>query len=94
MNELVPILCGTLVGLWCDAIRDSRWRASLWVVLSVICGAAATLVSGEFKLGWEYLFIDVALAAGAALGTLTLASSQVSDRAHDPRANLPSPDLR
>ena len=72
MNELFPILCGTLVGLCCAGIRDARRRTALWMVLSVICGVAATLVSGEFKLGWEYLFIDVPLATGAALGVITL----------------------
>ncbi len=72
MNELFPILCGILLGLFCAGIRDAHRRTALWLVLSVICGVAATLVSGEFKLGWEYLFIDVPLAAGAALSVVAL----------------------
>ncbi len=72
MNELFPILYGTLVGVCCAGIRGARRRTAVWIVLSVICGVAATLVSGEFKLGWEYLFIDVPLAGGAALGVIAL----------------------
>jgi len=72
MNELFPILCGTVVGLGCAIIRGRRVRAALWIVLSLVCGAAATLLSGEFKLGPEYLAFDTALAAGAALGAMLL----------------------
>lgn len=72
MNELFPILYGALVGIFCAGIREARRRTASWIALSVICGVAATLVSGEFKLGWEYLFIDVPLAAGTALGVIAL----------------------
>jgi hypothetical protein len=72
MNEVLPILYGTLAGLCCAKIRVARRRTALWVVLSLLCGVAATLVSGEFKFGWEFLFIDIPLAGGAALGVIML----------------------
>jgi hypothetical protein len=72
MNELFPIILGSLAGLCGAAIRDRRRRMLLIVVLSVISGAAATLASGEFKLAWGYLIIDVALAAFAAMVSMKL----------------------
>lgn len=72
MNELFPILYGTLLGLYCARIREARRRAAWWIVLSLMCGVVATLVSGEFKLGWEYLCIDIPLVSSTALGVITL----------------------
>lgn len=72
MNEVLPILYGTLAGLCCARIRAAHWRTALWIVLSVLGGVAATLLSGEFKFGWGFLFIDIPLAGGVALGVITL----------------------
>lgn len=72
MNELFPIVCGILTGVCCGGIRTTHRRTAAWIALCVICGATATLVSGEYRLGWEYLCIDVPLVAGAAWGAMTL----------------------
>ena len=47
----------------------------LWVgvLLSVGLGMAATLVSGEFEAGWEYLLIDIPLVAVSAGVSFTMA---------------------
>jgi hypothetical protein len=72
MNELFPVVCGTVVGLCCASIRATRARTALWTVLSVVCGATATLVSGEFRLGPEFLALDTLLVAGTALSVMKL----------------------
>lgn len=72
MNELFPILFGSLAGLCCAKIRVARRRTALWIVLSLLCGVAATVASGEFKFGWSFLLTDIPLAGGAALGVITL----------------------
>lgn len=72
MNELFPMVCGTVVGLCCARVRGTRVCTAVWIALSLICGAVATLVSGEFKLGPQFLAFDTLLAGGAALGVMAL----------------------
>jgi hypothetical protein len=38
----------------------------LSLLLSVLLGVAATMLSGEFRIGWEYLLIDIPLVAVSA----------------------------
>jgi hypothetical protein len=72
MNELFPAFCGALIGLICARIDDVRRRTECWLLLSLVCGVAATIISGEFRRGWEYLLIDVPLAAVAAISVMTV----------------------
>jgi len=65
MSELFPILCGACAGLVLGAIPPAR-RFWLGLLLSVVLGIAATIVSGEFRIGWEYLLIDIPLVAVSA----------------------------
>ncbi len=74
MNELFPVICGTAVGLCCASVQGTRARTALWLALSLVSGSAATFLSGEYKLGPQYLAFDAALAAAAALGAKKLAA--------------------
>jgi hypothetical protein len=74
MNELFPVICGTVVGLCSARARGTGARRALWIASSLVCGATATLVSGEYKLGPQYLAFDTALAAAAAIGANALGS--------------------
>jgi len=65
MSELFPILCGACAGLVLGSIPPAR-RLRLSLLLSVLLGAAATILSGEFRIGWEYLLIDIPLVAVSA----------------------------
>ena len=38
--------------------------------LSVVFGFLATVISGEFKIGWEFLYADIPIVAGSATGAL------------------------
>ena len=62
MNELFPILSGLLVGSVLTLIRP-QMRLAAGVVAAVILGTIATIVSGEYKIGWEFLLIDIPLVA-------------------------------
>jgi hypothetical protein len=60
-------ILGTVFGL-----AELRRRVSLNVVLfaAVILGATATVISGEYRVSWIYLLLDIAQAVtGIALGT-------------------------
>jgi hypothetical protein len=62
MNELFPIASGLLLGSTLTLIRP-RMRLTVGVGASVVFGTMATIVSGEYKIGWEFLLIDIPLVA-------------------------------
>ena len=72
MAELFPVLAGLAVGVVLAALRPGVQRA-LGAVCAVLLGVAATIVSGEYLVGWEFLLIDVPLAAAGTVAGLFLA---------------------
>lgn len=69
MEEIFPILAGVVIGLLLGAVRPSM-RLRIGIPLAVVFGVLATVLSGEFKIGWEYLLIDIPLVSMAAVATL------------------------
>lgn len=69
MEELFPVLAGVLVGLILGLVQPSM-RLRIGIPLAILLGVTATVISGEFRIGWEYLLIDIPLVALAATGTL------------------------
>jgi hypothetical protein len=61
MNELFPVLSGLVVGLLVGPLR-----VGVGVLLSVVFGFVATVASGEFRISWGYLLVDIPLVAGSA----------------------------
>lgn len=59
-NELLPVISGILAGVVLGSVTARR-RPVLWLVLSVVLGLLATVVSGEFRASWAYLLIDIPL---------------------------------
>jgi hypothetical protein len=62
MHELFPIVGGLLLGAALPLIRP-RTRLEVGVGASLALGTLATIVSGEYRIGWEFLLIDVPLVA-------------------------------
>ena len=65
MHELFPIAAGLLIGSLLVFVRPG-WRLPVGIAAAVIVGVTATVISGEYKIGWEFLAIDI---PGAALAT-------------------------
>jgi hypothetical protein len=65
-NEFFPVIAGVLIGLVMGGVT-ARKRPWAWLALSVVFGLAATVLSGEYKVSWEYLLIDIPLVAGASV---------------------------
>ena len=65
MHELFPIAGGLLVGALAAWLTP---RARLWAVTvaAVVLGFAATVISGEYRVGWEFLLVDIPLVAVSA----------------------------
>ena len=62
MNELFPIVSGLLVGSVLPLVRP-QVRLRVAVAASVVLGTLATILSGEYRIGWEFLLIDIPLVA-------------------------------
>jgi hypothetical protein len=75
-NELFPIVSGLILGAVLPLIRP-RMRIAVAVAASVVLGTLATIVSGEYKIGWEFLVIDIPLVAvSSAAAFVTVRAAQ------------------
>jgi len=77
-EEFLPILGGLALGIFARAIskRIPVWMAAFGAFALALC---ATIVSGEFRLSWGFLMVDLLLvSAAAAAGYMTLATLQKS----------------
>jgi hypothetical protein len=72
MDELFPVVSGVVLGIVVAGIRPSL-RLWIGIPVSIVLGLAATVLSGEFEVGWEYLLIDLPLVAVSAGLSFTLA---------------------
>lgn len=67
MREFFPVFVGALLG------GAQGWTTNRHVLIwgslvAVVVGVLATIFSGEYKIGWEFLLIDIPVAALAAVG--------------------------
>jgi hypothetical protein len=58
MDEIVPVIIGAVLGALVWRTVTGRMRAVLSVMSVIAAGAFATILSGEFQLGWVYFLID------------------------------------
>lgn len=56
-------------------IQTLRPSLRMWIAVPVatVLGVLATIVSGEFRIGWEFLLIDIPLVGAAAWATIMAA---------------------
>ena len=69
--ELFPIVSGIALGA-VHARRHSRLATIASVAIAVGLGIAATVLSGEFRLTWDFLLIDIPLVTCTAAATSLL----------------------
>jgi hypothetical protein len=70
VNEIFPVMAGVLVGLIAMRIASVQMRAVAVVVLSVIFGVAASSISGELAISWEFILVDIPLVLASAVVTI------------------------
>ncbi|NGN69415.1 hypothetical protein G5C51_36695 [Streptomyces sp. A7024] len=76
MNELFPIAAGLVLGAVLALIRPGL-RLFAGLVGAILLGVLATVVSGEYLIGWEFLLIDVPLVALCAAAGLVAVRAAV-----------------
>ena len=70
MYEFIPLAAGVVIALVIQPLATAKLRLVTLVLLSISCGAVATLISGEILVSPAFLAFDVAqalLAGGAAM---------------------------
>lgn len=80
MEELFPVACGLLIGLLLGALPRRPGLVSAGAA-AVGAGILATIVSGEFRISWGFLLIDIPLVAVA----IAVAYTAVRARRASPR---------
>jgi hypothetical protein len=70
MNEIFPIVSGLLVGSVLTLVRPNA-RLIVILVASILLGTTATIISGEYKISWEFLLIDIPLVAVSSIAGYT-----------------------
>lgn len=71
MHELLPIISGLVTGLLLGLVRP-RTRLPLGVGAAVALGVLATVVSGEFRISWAFLLVDIPLVGMSSAAALVL----------------------
>jgi hypothetical protein len=66
VTELFPIVAGLLCGLVLGSLTARR-RVLVGLAFSVVAGVLATVVSGEWRISWAFLLIDIPLVAVSAV---------------------------
>ena len=70
MYEFIPLVAGVVIALLVHPLANAKLRILALVLLSTVCGAVATLISGEILVSPAYLAFDIAqalLAAGVTM---------------------------
>ena len=66
MTEVFPIVAGLLCGLLLGSLTARR-RVFVGLGFAVVAGVLATVVSGEWRISWAFLLIDIPLVAVSAV---------------------------
>jgi len=66
VTEFFPIVAGLLCGLVLGSLTARR-RVLVGLAFSVVAGVLATVVSGEWRISWAFLLIDIPLVAVSAV---------------------------
>jgi len=72
VQELLPIACGLVLGSALGLLRPATGIA-VGIAGAVALGATATVLTGEFRISWEYLLVDIPLVACAAFAGMLVA---------------------
>lgn len=81
MYELIPIFAGIGAGLAAMALRDRRARIAVVVVVALIAGVTASVLSGEIEESWAFVLWDTAQALVAGALTVVAATALANRRA-------------
>jgi hypothetical protein len=77
MNELFPFVGGLVAGIATSWLPRRQTRHVWSIAIGTIVGGVATLTSGEYRLSWWFVLIDIPIAVGAALSVSARAQASM-----------------
>lgn len=80
MTEFFPVVAGLACGVLLGSLTARR-RVVVGLIVSVVAGVLATVLSGEWRISWAFLVIDIPLVAVSAVAGDLLSRSVVLRRA-------------
>jgi hypothetical protein len=80
VTEFFPVAAGLLCGLLLGSITAKR-RVIVGIAFSVVAGVLATVVSGEWRISWAFLLVDIPLVGVSAVAGDLLSRRVVLRRA-------------
>jgi hypothetical protein len=83
MNEIFPMAAGLVCGVLLGTLTARR-RIVVGLTVSVVAGVLATVVSGEWRISWAFLLIDIPLVAVFSACGVVLSRKAVLRRATSP----------
>jgi hypothetical protein len=66
VGELFPITAGLVCGVVLGSLTARR-RVLVGLAFSVVAGVLATVLSGEWRISWAFLLIDIPLVGVSAV---------------------------
>ena len=66
MNEFFPLLAGLVCGVLLGSVTVRR-PLLVGAIFAVVAGVLATVLSGEWRISWEFLLIDIPLVGVSAV---------------------------
>jgi hypothetical protein len=69
VQEFFPLMGGLVLGSLLGLLRTSA-RLRIGVLLTICIGLLATLASGEFRLHWGFVLLDISLVAASVVAGL------------------------
>jgi hypothetical protein len=80
VTEFFPVVAGLACGVLLGSLTARR-RVVVGLIVSVVAGVLATVLSGEWRISWAFLVIDIPLVAVSAVAGDLLSRSVVLRRA-------------
>lgn len=81
MYELIPIFAGIAAGVAAMAVDGRRTRLAVVVVVALVAGVTASVLSGEIEDSWAFVLWDTTQALVAGALTLVAATALANRRA-------------
>ena len=67
ISEVFPMLAGVLTGAVCLSIPRRNLRIAVWMMTTIVFGALATYLSGEYVESWAFILLDMLWVGGIAI---------------------------
>jgi hypothetical protein len=70
ISEVFPMLAGILTGVICSSMSRRTLRVAAWMVMTILFGALATYLSGEYVESCAFILLDMLWVGAIAIAVI------------------------